>query len=92
MQSVVSVLGSKLFRQIYLERMFCYCIYRLELNLKSLSFIYKQIWLTFIRDALSSLTYVSVMYLARTVNITIKDLFLSFPPLQFSVTQAMRPG
>lgn len=92
MQSVVGVLRSQLFRQICRERMFCCCIYRLELNLKSFSFSCKQIWLTFIRDVLSSLTYVSVMYIARTVKMTIKDLFLSFPPLQFSVTQAMRPG
>lgn len=69
--------------------MFCYCIYGLELNLKFISYFYKQIWSTLTRDALSSLKYIIVMYIAKSVKITIEDLFFNFPPLPFSVMQAM---
>lgn len=44
-------------------------------------FLYKQIWLTFTRDVLSSLTCTIVKYIVKTVKITLKDLFLNFPLL-----------
>lgn len=69
--------------------MFCYFIYGLELTLKFISFLYKQIWLTFTRDALSSLTHKMRIYVTRRAKITIKDLVLNLPLLPLSVMQAM---
>lgn len=65
-------------------RMFSYLIYELELTLKFISFIYKQIQLTFTRDVLSSLAHEIQLSVARRTKITIKDLFLNFPLLPLS--------
>lgn len=69
--------------------MFCYLIYELELTLKFISFIYKQIQLTFTRDVLSSRTHKIQFSVTRRTKITIKDLFLNFPLLPLSLMQAM---